>query len=427
MHLSRLITALLMLLTAVPAGADEWVSLGDEFQVNTFTTGNQGFADVARAPDGSFLLAWESGDDHDGDDFGIFAQRMSAAGAPLGAEFQVNTFFTGPQYEPAIAAGPDGEYVVVWQSYGQDGSGFGIFGQRYDAGGMALGGEFPVNSFTVADQGYPAVAIDATGQFLVVWESYGQDQSFGGIYAQHYDSDGMPIGGEFRVHTTTLDNQNDPDIVATADGFIVTWESDQVDMEGEAVVLQFFDQNADPVGGEIQVNASEADDQENPSIAALPDGTFAVVWESDGQDGIGESVVARVFDADGVPVSGEILLNSTVTGDQEDPRLAANGTDGFLAVWEGPSPMGDDEVWGRHFDAMGQVVGDEFRINTETADDQDTVAVAGGAPGRFLVAWRSFGAQDGEAAGVFAQGYERALFVDGFESGDTMAWSITVP
>jgi len=52
-------------------------------------------------------------------------------GMPLGPEFLVNTFTTDNQYVPAVAADAAGNFVVVWQSYGQDGSFAGVFGQRY--------------------------------------------------------------------------------------------------------------------------------------------------------------------------------------------------------------------------------------------------------------------------------------------------------
>ena len=52
--------------------------------------------------------------------------------------------------------------MVVWQSY-QDGSGNGIFGQRYASSGAPQGAEFRVNTYTTSSQGYPAVATDSTG------------------------------------------------------------------------------------------------------------------------------------------------------------------------------------------------------------------------------------------------------------------------
>src|SRR5438034_10351403 len=62
----------------------------------------------------------------------------------IGSEFRVNTYTTSYQEHPSIARNASGEFIVVWQSFGHDGSGFGIFGKRYDPNGVPLGGEFQI-------------------------------------------------------------------------------------------------------------------------------------------------------------------------------------------------------------------------------------------------------------------------------------------
>ena len=74
-----------------------------------------------------------------------------------------------------VAADDTGNFVVVWGSQAQDGSSYGIFGQRFNASGSKLGPEFPVNTYTTSDQRYPSVAVDADGDAFVTWNSYGQD------------------------------------------------------------------------------------------------------------------------------------------------------------------------------------------------------------------------------------------------------------
>ena len=46
----------------------------------------------------------------------------------------------------------DGGFVVTWTSDGQDGSGYGVYGQRYSSTGAAVGSEFQVNTATLHDQ-----------------------------------------------------------------------------------------------------------------------------------------------------------------------------------------------------------------------------------------------------------------------------------
>ena len=98
----------------------------------------------------------------------LISLPAAASAQPVGSEFQVNTFTSGaqvPRITNAVAADANGNFVVVWHSIFQDGSGFGVFGQRYDSTGARVGAEFRVNSYTTGDQLWPAVASDASRTF----------------------------------------------------------------------------------------------------------------------------------------------------------------------------------------------------------------------------------------------------------------------
>src|SRR4051812_25381316 len=135
-------------------------------------------------------------------------RRLMLSAAAIGPEFGVNTFTSFTQNSPAIAADGDGDFVAVWQSTNQDGDGYGIYAQRYSAAGQALprpagvpagqgAGEFRINTTTAQVQKQPSVAIDAAGDFVVAWQSLAQDGSNPvsyGVYAQRYDAAGNPQG-----------------------------------------------------------------------------------------------------------------------------------------------------------------------------------------------------------------------------------------
>jgi hypothetical protein len=87
------------------------------------------FGQVAHDALGNFVVAWNG--PGDGSDSASFAQRFSASGARRGAEFQVNTYITGQQTRSSVASDALGNFVVVWDSVGQDGSSIGVFAQRY--------------------------------------------------------------------------------------------------------------------------------------------------------------------------------------------------------------------------------------------------------------------------------------------------------
>src|SRR6188768_2249498 len=68
----------------------------------------------------------------------------------IGSEFQVNSYTPDSQGEASIANDAAGNFVVVWHSNEEDGSGNGVFGQRFSSAGAALGQQFQVNEHTPA-------------------------------------------------------------------------------------------------------------------------------------------------------------------------------------------------------------------------------------------------------------------------------------
>ncbi len=224
-----------LLLFGGMAPAQEVVPLGGEFQINAFTTGSQKQAEVAADEQGDFVVVWYStgGYGTDTSSSSIQARRFETDGTPKGIDFQVNTYTFSNQDWPEVAVGPQGDFVVVWESYGSygtDTSRWSIQGQRFDASDTPVGGQFQVNSYTTEDQYKPAVGIDAMGNFIVAWESegsYGTDTTTLSVQAQFFDACGRPVGGQFQVNSYTTYAQGSPK-VASVDpegNFVVVWES----------------------------------------------------------------------------------------------------------------------------------------------------------------------------------------------------------
>ncbi|HEX9636472.1 MAG TPA: hypothetical protein VGB99_02975 [Acidobacteriota bacterium] len=203
------------------------LKLGGEFQINSHTTAGQRRPAIAHdASSGSFVVVWNS-ENQDGSDNGIFGQRFDSMGGALGAEFQVNSHTISSQYDKDVAMDAAGNFMVVWQSAYQDGGGlWGIFGQRFDSLGGMSGAEFQINSYTTSIQIQPAVARDAAGNFVVAWGSLDQDGDGLGIFAQQFDSIGAPHGGELQVNTFTPGTQFYPAASGGPSGsFLIVWSS----------------------------------------------------------------------------------------------------------------------------------------------------------------------------------------------------------
>jgi len=175
------------------------VATGGEVRVNATTTYDQYSPSVTALADGGWLVSWMSynQDDPGSYSWGIYQQRYTSTGVATGGEVRVNATTANDQYNPSVTALADGGWLVSWQSYQEEtpgNYGYGIYQQRYTSAGVATGGEVRVNATTANDQFNPSVTALADGGWLVSWMSNYQDGVGWGIYQQRFDADGLREG-----------------------------------------------------------------------------------------------------------------------------------------------------------------------------------------------------------------------------------------
>lgn len=382
--------------------------VGVETQVNTFTNNSQRLPDTAMDSHGNFVVTWSSyfGD---GNNEGIFAQRYNAAGAKQGGEFLVNTYTTGIQRTPAVAMDATGDFVIAWVSVGQDGSGAGVFAQRYNAAGVAQGAEFRVNGYTTSDQDSAKIAMDSAGNFVVTWQSKGQDGSGYGVYARRYNSAGVAQSNNFQVNPITANDEVRPDVAMDSSGdFIVTW------LQYNTTPFNFFVEsrryNAAGVaqGGPVEATSAVSLSSQ-PVVAMDSTGDFAVAWAEEIYEGIDPKsygVYAQRYNAQSAPQGNVFLVNTTLTNNQLSPSIAMDAIGNFLVTWSSFDQDGSDfGVYGQAFNSAGVRQGNEFQVNTYTTARQQLSQVALDSAGDVVIAYSSY-YQDGNADGVFARRYK---------------------
>lgn len=424
--------------------------LGEEFQVNTYTTDQQLIPVLAIDPQGRFVIVWNSAGSSGSDNSAnsIQGQRFNSDGSFAGAEFQVNTYTTDYQVDPDVALGDDGDFVIVWASDGSNGSdpGRSVLGQLFSSDGSTAGAEFQVNAYTTGDQaavgtGGPAVAKLTDGSFIVAFDSAGSsgiDDDGLSLQARLFGSDGSPQGNEFEVNNHTVGDQTYPAVAAADNSFVVVWHSTTSsanDNSGYSIQARRFASDGTALGDQFQVNTYTTGAQQRPDVASRPNGEFAVVWESEGSSGSDDSdfsVQVQRFASDGTPIGQEIQVNTFSTSTQFVPSVALHTDGSFAVVWDSNGSVGDDSssrsIQGQSFAANNTALGQQFQANTFTTSAQGVPAIAAGAGG-FVVSWFSFGSTgtDDQGGSIQARRYQAALFADGFESGDTTAWSSSVP
>jgi hypothetical protein len=317
--------------------------LGPDFLVSTLTTYGGYRPRVAADSSGDFVVVWVAAKTGP---HSVWGQRYSSSGTPLGGQFRVNT--TTPYVgNPAVAWNGSGGFVVVWDDIsGLDGYGAGIFGQRFSGAGAPLGGEFGANLVKFGDQTRPRVAMNGTGGFVVVWESPDQDGT--GVFAQRFDAGGSALGFEFLVNSFTTGDQITPDVSAGADGrFVVVWTDVAQDVSGPAVFGKRFDASGSPLGSEFGVAGGVLNlTNDAPSVSSDPFGSFVVAWQINAffmGTPIGVDVGARLFLWNGAD-GGHSRVNTYATGNQVLPAVTSS-YDGFVVTWLGygqdsPSDLG---------------------------------------------------------------------------------------
>lgn len=381
--------------------------LKGEMQVNAYTTGHQSGARIAADQAGNYVIVWASSG-QDGDQLGIYGQRYNASDVAQGGEFRVNTYTTGNQSNPAVAMDGSGNFVVSWDSYGQDGSETGIYAQRYSAAGEPLGSEFRVNTYTNRYQSNPSVAMDEAGDTVIAWQSYGQDGDQFGIYAQRYNAAGVAQNGEFHVSTYTTNSQTLPSVAISQNGdFVIAWQSFTQDGSGSGVYGQRFDAAGIPQAGEFRINSYTTGSQSTASVGMDQSGNFVVAWTSNNQDSsTSQGIFAQRYNATGVAQGSEFQVNTYTSQDQKIPALSMDKAGDFAIVWSSLNQDGDIyEIFGQRYNATGVEQGREFHVNTFTTGSQKGPAVALDSAGDFWVTWQS-SAQDGSGYGIYRQRYD---------------------
>ena len=406
------------LIATTPVVAD-LIRDGNDFLINTIELSTQISPSVESFDSGGFVVVW-SGPERDGyATKGILGQRLATDGSFVGSEFLVSTPTRDPQpYEsgggqsfPAIGGGADGSFVVTWErAYDQDGDLHGVFGQRLDATGKKLGTEFLVNTYTTGSQHGASIGVRTDGSFVVSWMDTGYFGATGNeLYVRQYDENGVPLDEGVLI---TGDKAAQPvyPIVAAGETGITTvvWMASDDSRKSSDVFLRKIPVDGSLNTDAVRVNEGTAGNQWFPHMTTLESGGFLVVWEGHEETDSDADIYARMFSANGVPVTGDIRVNERIDGTQQRPRVASID-DQAIVVWVSDGQDGDGYgVFARLLDSEGRADGPEFQVNSYTTGNQgggkgSEIDVAVDGNGSVLVTWESARGRDADREGIVGQ------------------------
>ena len=132
-------------------------------------------------------------------------------------------------------------------------------------------------------------------------------------------------------------------------------------------------------------------------------------------------------------VGTEFQINTTTTFTQGPYGVTPDGAGGFVVVWLSGSSAGTDSdaysIQGQRFGLSGAPKGNEFQVNTYTISVQEFSTVGSDGDKGFVIAWGSKdpSGTDTSLFSVQGQRFSAHIFSDGFEGGNTTAWSGASP
>ncbi len=378
-----------------------------EFQVNNHTTYDQKDADIAMNADGDFVVVWYSYR-HDGDSGSIFGRQFGPDGQPIGSEFQINTTTDGNQKRPALAMDAEGNFTVVWQGPPENAE--EIFAQRFDSNCTPAGEELTINTITDGRQMEPRIAMNGTGVSVIVWEHTPDanvpDHSF--IYGRRYSADGQPVGPEFEISESLSCRYPDVGIDENEE-FVVAWVKQSA---SNNVMVRRYHSDGTAKGLSFQVSTVGFTSLTRPAVGIDSTGNFFIAWDGDPNSYLYDDIHARRYHSTGISLSEQFLVNSYSSGAQSWPAISLNDDGHLLVVWQSQYQDGCGwGIFGQRFDSKGEPLGEEFRvddrgdefqINTYVVGDQMYPATAMRQSGEFITVWQSDG-QDGSGNGIFGE------------------------
>ena len=356
--------------------------------VNSVGSGQQLDPAVAMNADSGFVAAWED-DQNENGFYQVYARGFAGGGCEAFADIVVASDASGQQVNPAVAVDAAGNFVVAWQDDRDENDKYQIRLRGFHADGSERFPDMTVNSAEAGQQLDPSVAMDAGGNFVVVWED---DQDLNGLYQVYmrgFNPDGTERFSDRVVNSNVSGQHLDPSVDMNPGGdFVVAWEDDNDENGKYQIYARGFNTDGTERFADMTVNSVNDGQQLGPAVAMDSGGGFVVAWEDDQNLNGLYQIYARGFNADGTERFADMTVNSIDDGQQLAPTVAMDLDGDFVVAWEDDKDgNGTYQVYARGFDAGGVERFGDRAVNTDSTGQQLAPAIAIDGDGNFIVAW----------------------------------------
>jgi len=362
---------------------------------------------VSQLPDGGWIAAWNGASPDDGSY--VRFQRFDAAGVRVGDIVTVVTDMTSLEtpVRSEVSVLADGSWVVTWTCFsvtlGDGGVEVNpdIWQQKYDSAGSTVGNTMPVNATTAGFQDYPSTTALSDGGWVVSWTN--REPTLDGGYQedivfQKFDADGIKIGGEIILDTSTEDtirSEAESKVVAMDNGgWLAVWKGDEIsfalyDADGDR--SEIFTTGA---GFNYLFTGATYD------AAVLEDGRILLTWTfSNGHTNGAQnfSVQQQLFNTDGSSASAVTQVSTTAMSNDSSiaygatPAVHAASLEdgGWVNVWLAwPDGAADRVLYQQRYDSEGNTVGSEVAAATLRFGYSSDFDVSATADGGWLITFQ---------------------------------------
>ncbi|MCX7400303.1 MAG: DUF2341 domain-containing protein [Planctomycetales bacterium] len=368
-----------------------------QFNANTTTSADQVTSaetrgsqnSIARDNSGNYIVVWSS-NSQDGSGWGVYARRFNANGQPLTGEFRINSVTSDNQRWASVAADSKGNFVITWTSTNQDGTGQSVYARRYSAAGVALSGEFVVNTTTTGIQKNSAISMNSAGQFIIAWQGEGPGDS-SGVFFRRYAANGTAIDTtDKRANASSTGTQINPGVAIDGTGNIVVLWQDSAKLYFQRILTSESDINS--MSGtwstaRVQID-SMVSTSDVPALAMDAAGNFTVAFRE--QTNL-PGIWVKGFNANGTTKYASFQAAS---GSATSPSLAMAADGQFVLSWQNTGDGDGTGIYARKYLANGSANGAAFQVNQDTTGNQTQSSLTMIDPDNFVVVWSGASATD---------------------------------
>ena len=348
--------------------------------------GNQQLPAITSDGAGGAIVTWQ---DPRGGNNDIYAQRVSAAGAPLWTADGVVVCSTpADQINPTIASDGAGGAIITWADF-RNGI-YNVFAQRLNAAGVAQWTANGVAVCTALLETHPNVVADGAGGAIVAWQDNRTEVDFD-IYAQRLNAAGVAqwTANGVALCTATGDQFSPIPISDGAGGAIVTWQDNRAGTNETHVYVQRVSAAgaAQWTANGVAINSTTPDPQILPAMLGDGAGGAIISWAD--ERGLGYDIyVQRVNSAGALQwASGGVALTN-LSGDQTAPGIVSDGFGGAIVAWQDNHP-GNYDVYAQRVNSSGapQWTAGGVALSVQPGDQAGAIPVSDGAGG-VIVTWQ---------------------------------------